>query len=84
MRAIEGPERPVSSHQPAISRRRKLLALFFGVVFGAYVAQKLQAPLGLGGENKTALFWAFSLAVMALLALLFLAVPMLGRRRGRA
>jgi hypothetical protein len=62
-----------------MSRGLKVSAVCFGVVFGAYVAQKLQAPLDLNDDNDTAMFWAFSLMVMALLALLFIAGAMLGR-----
>jgi uncharacterized protein YneF (UPF0154 family) len=55
-------------------------AVCFGVVFGAYVSQKLQAPLGLDARDKTAVFWLFFLVVMALLAGVFLAVTTLVRR----
>lgn len=62
-----------------VSRGLRTSAVCFGVVFGAYVARKLQTPLGLDGEGDMALVWAFSLAVMAVLAFVFVAVALLMR-----
>jgi hypothetical protein len=62
----------------------KISSVVFGVIFGAFVAQKLQAPLGLDGHNDTLLFWAFFLAVMAVLSCAFAgAMLLVRRRRGR-
>ena len=49
------------------------------MIVGAYVAQKLQSPLGLDEDNDTPLFWAFFLVVMAALAGAFLAAALLVR-----
>jgi uncharacterized membrane protein YeaQ/YmgE (transglycosylase-associated protein family) len=59
------------------------LAVCFGVVFGAYVAQKLRTPLGLDDDGP-AWFWALSLAVMGLLACVFVAVVFLVRALRRS
>ena len=48
-------------------------------MFGAYTAQKLQTPLGLDDSGHPELFWPFSLAVMALLASVFVVVALLVR-----
>jgi hypothetical protein len=79
--AFDHPERPSTSQKTAISRSRKVTPVCFGVVVGAFVAQKLQAPLGLDARDKTAVFWLFFLVIMALLARLFIAVTTLARRR---
>jgi hypothetical protein len=47
------------------------------VIVGAYVAQELQAPLGLDEDHDTPPFWAFFLVVMAALAGAFLAAALL-------
>jgi hypothetical protein len=86
MRRSARPERPTPSRRDepsrssAVSRRLTVIASCFGVVIGAYVAQKLQAPLGLDGHRDVAVFWMFSLVVMALLASLFIAGVKLARR----
>ena len=79
--APEGPTSPPRdrSSRTLVSRRLRISAVGFGVVFGAYAAQKLQTPLGLDGDGYTALFWAFSLAVMAFLAFVLVAVVLLVR-----
>jgi hypothetical protein len=56
----------------------KIASVVFGVIFGAYVAQKLQGPLGLDGDDDTLLFWAFFLALMAVLS------PLRGRDAARS
>jgi multisubunit Na+/H+ antiporter MnhE subunit len=59
----------------------KIASVVFGVIFGAYVAQKLQGPLGLDGDDDTLLFWAFFLALMAVLSCAFAGAMLLVRRR---
>lgn len=61
----------------------KISSVVFGVVVGAYVAQKLQGPLGLDGDNDTLLFWAFFLSLMGILSCAFAGAMLLVRRRRR-
>jgi hypothetical protein len=84
MTGFHAPERPTSpaqdrSSRTIVSRGLRISAVGFGVVFGAYAAQKLQTPIGLDDDGDAALFWVFSLAVMALLAFVFVAVALLLR-----
>ena len=64
------------------SRRLQVLSVVSGVIFGAYVAEKLRAPLGFGANHEL-LFWVFFLIVMAILALLFMCAGVLLGRRHR-
>jgi hypothetical protein len=78
---FDAPERPSSPSmarppRPVLSRGLRIAAVFFGVVFGAYVAQKLKAPLGFGDGG---LFLAFSLVVMAVVAMVLVAAALLVR-----
>jgi hypothetical protein len=84
MAEFHAPERPASraqdrSSRTLVSRGLRISAVGFGVVFGAYAAQKLQTPVGLEDDGDTALFWVFSLAVMALLAFVVVAMALLVR-----
>jgi hypothetical protein len=53
------------------------------VIFGAYVAQKLRGPLGLDSDSDRLLFWAFFLALVAVLSYAFVGAVLLVRRRRR-
>jgi hypothetical protein len=59
------------------SRRVRIASVVFGVAVGAYVSQKLRAPLGFEAEDDTLLFWLFFLSVMALLSAVFLGAALL-------
>ncbi len=83
----EGPgDRPPKSLRERLAvgptRRVQVLSVVFGVIFGAYVAETLRAPLGFGADHEL-LFWVFFLIVMAILALLFMCAGVLLGRRHR-
>jgi cytochrome c biogenesis factor len=81
MAALDAPERPRPAPAPRRrpSRGLKVWAAIFGVIFGAYVSQKLKGPLGFDADDGSLLFWAFFLSVMTLLAAAFMACALLAR-----
>jgi hypothetical protein len=65
--------------------RQRLGAVVTALILGAYVAQKLQRPVGLQDRDDAALFILFSVAIMTTIyVLVSVAVKTRGRRQSRA